>query len=180
MENTRTAIIREIVYFLTREDVGDKRVFLLSGCAGAGKTAIAHSVAYICEYEYDSLGASFFFQAGQILRDTPSQLISTIARQLSARISEYAAPLSDAIAANPSITQAPLMNQFQSLLLRPASLACTSPKPIYIPPTAIVIDAIDEGWSEKLLDVIKLFSELPSWLRIFITMRDDGSILPRL
>lgn len=172
MQDTRTAIISKVVDFLTGEDVNETRIFMLSGPAGSGKTAIAHSVACICDRQHRSLGSSFFFQSGQNLRNGPQQLVSTIARELSARNSAYASLLSHAIESNPSIIRAPLVNQFQTLLLHP-SLAVSSQSR----PTAIVIDAIDEGWSEQLLQMIKLCATLPSWLRILVTTRDDARIL---
>lgn len=175
MKNTRSTIIKEVVDFLTSLDVDEKRIFLLSGCAGSGKTAIAHSVAYICAQMHHSLGASFFFQAGHNLQNNPKYLIVSLARELSARNPEYAACLSEAIEAYPGIVHSSLANQFHCLLLRPASQVSA-----HAQPTAIVIDALDEGWSESLLDIIKSCANLPSWLRIFITVRDDASILTRL
>lgn len=175
MKDTRSQIIGEALSFLTRGEVGVTRVFLLYSCAGAGKTAIAHSVAHICDEEHHCLGASFIFQAGETLRNNPGRLVSTVARELSAQNSDYASRLGDVIEASPSITYAPITNQFQSLLLRPLSKISPPSRPV-----AIVIDAIDEGWSEQVLHVIKSFSKLPSWIRVFITLRDDGIILPRL
>lgn len=175
MVSTRSAIIDQAVTFLNCKSVGDARILLLSGCAGSGKTAVAHSVAEICEREHHSLGSSFFFEASQNLRDSPQQLITTLARELSARNFVYASHLSEAIEANPGIITAPLANQFQTLLLHPSIAASQDSQP-----TAVVIDGIDEGWSEELLRVIKLCSKLPSWIRLFMTVRDDGSILPRL
>lgn len=175
MKDTRTAVIEHAVGFLNAEDIGEKRILLLFGCAGCGKTAIAHTVARICRQDHHNLGSSFFFRAGQNLLDTPAQLVSTIARELSVQNTAYAYYLSNAIAANPSITRGPLTNQFQTLLLHPSSAASLQSRP-----TAIVIDAIDEGWSEQLLYILKLCSKLPSWIRIFVTLRDDGFILPQL
>lgn len=175
MKDTRTYIIGEGVDFLTREDVGEKRVFLLSGCVGSGKTAIAHSIAHTCHREYDSLGASFICQPGTIPGDTLKYLISTIARQLSVHSVDYASRLSDVIEANPNIAQATLIKQFQSLILNPASAATSQFRP-----TAIVIDSIDDGWSEPLHLIVKACSKLPSWIRVFITLRDNGFTLSRL
>lgn len=148
---------------------------MLSGPAGSGKTAIAHSVAHICANTHRSLASSFFFKAGVNLRDRPDQLISSISRELAAKNPIYASLVGEAIENDPGLATAPIKRQFQTLLIHLTSQLSTD-----TPPIIIVIDAIDEGWSMELLGILELWAQLPSWVRLFVTFRDDGSVPHRL
>ncbi|TEB20194.1 hypothetical protein FA13DRAFT_1645330 [Coprinellus micaceus] len=59
---TRTAVQEDIISWITTQ-----RIMWLSGPAGAGKTAIAGSVAETCE-DMGLLAGSFFFRHSQGLR----------------------------------------------------------------------------------------------------------------
>lgn len=174
LDTTRTELLVDIIKRLTTEET-TKNVFILSGPAGSGKTAIAHSVAHICNTTHRSLASSFFFKAGVSLRDRPDQLVSSIARGLAAKNSNYASFVSEAIENDPGLATAPIQRQFQTLLTSIASQLPTDTHPV-----AMVIDAIDEGWSEDLLEILESWAQLPSWIRLFVTFRDDGSVPHRL
>lgn len=174
LRTTRIKILAEIANFLTNT-TASPNVFMLSGPAGSGKTAISHSVAHICDDIHHSLASSFFFKADVNLRDKPDQLISSIARDLAGKNSEYASLLSETVKGSPNLATAPINRQFQKLLVE-----LTSQLPPNSPPVAIVVDAIDEGWAKPLLDILESWAQLPSWIRLFATFRDDGSVPSRL
>lgn len=173
LENTRIKILPEIVHVLTTT-TSTRNVFILSGPAGSGKTAIAHSVAHICDNEYGSLASSFFFKSGVNMRDRPDQLISSIAREFAGKNPTYASLVSEAIKKDLGLAGAPIKRQFHSLLH-----CLTSQLPPDTPPTTFVIDAIDEGWSKDLQVILESWAKLPSWIRLFVTFRDDGSVTHR-
>ena len=59
----------------------DTFIMWLYGAAGAGKSAIAQTIAELCE-EYKILLASFFFFRADSLRSNSKQLVATIAHQI--------------------------------------------------------------------------------------------------
>lgn len=132
-------------------------------------------MAHICDQRHHALGSSFFFRRnGESFRDRPDRLVSTVLRELSEKSPNFASRLSHAIENDPAIATAHISRQFHSLLLDLCPGA-SSDRPI-----ALVIDAVDEGWSEDLSDVLEACSKLPSWIRLFVTSRDSNSILSRL
>lgn len=168
-------VIQEAIEFLTREDIGEKRIFLLSGPAGSGKTAIAHSVARICDEQHQSLGSSFFFKAYEKLPSQLNQLVTTMVRELSAKSLSFTSQLSDAIESNPTITTAHIGRQFRSLLLDTSARVTFNHQPM-----TIVIDGTDEDSSQEFMSILKSCSETPPWIRFFVTIRNDSALLPRL
>jgi hypothetical protein len=139
----------------------------LTGVAGAGKTAIAHTIAHRC-FENQLLVSSFFFDRDTPGRNDPHALISKIAYDLSRVNSHFAEKIANAIQLNRSLTSAPISRQFEELILKP-SQRCTVDKPM-----VIVIDALDEGCNPSLLTI--LYDKvpcLPPSFRILITSRAD-------
>ena len=65
--STRTAILEEIMVWISRvgpaSDVSDKRILLLHGMAGTGKSTIANTIAF-WYYQLQRLGGSFCFKRG--------------------------------------------------------------------------------------------------------------------
>ena len=75
---TRVGILDEITEWINAED--GPRIFLLSGAAGTGKSAIAHTIAHRFK-NMNRLGSSFCFVRGRTDRG-PDKLFSTVARDL--------------------------------------------------------------------------------------------------
>ncbi|KAG8682780.1 POC1 centriolar protein A, partial [Ceratobasidium sp. 395] len=86
--------------------------------------------------------------------------------------------ISAAIENDPGLPWAPLSRQFKELVLDPCS---RHPIP---GPIVIVIDGLDEAWSNDLSDILcEHVSELPSTFRIFLTSRmspDIGGLLRKV
>lgn len=116
------------------------KIFLLTGPAGAGKSAMAHTVAQRC-HEMGILASSFFFSRDY--RDRPRRLFSSIARALATYDKELRQEIGLAIERDESLPTAPLSRQFQDLILTP-----TSKYPLG-KPCVIVIDAFDESFDDQ-------------------------------
>ncbi|KAN0073111.1 hypothetical protein V8E55_012251 [Tylopilus felleus] len=176
LPNTRIDILTEIFAWVTVPDT-KSNVYWLHGFPGSGKSTIATSVANIFR-DLRRLGAFVFFMRGVAARNDPAMLIRTLAYQLGEFDHRLGAAIAKAIEEVPSIRQASLRCQFQTLLVEPfASLKdCLREGPILI-----VIDALDEcgqcGAREELLRVLASESpRLPPTVRIFITGRAESDI----
>ena len=169
---TRDAILDNIAEWINQEDA--PRVFLLSGAAGTGKSAIAHTIAYRFK-KMGRLGALFCFVRGRTDRG-PDKLFSTIARDLADFDRRIGHALSQVVKDNKALrTTSNITQQFKNLIHKPIG-ALTMTGPI-----VIVIDALDESGDEasrkKLLEVLATRAkELPANLRILLTSRPEADI----
>ncbi|KAG9118729.1 hypothetical protein FRC07_006620, partial [Ceratobasidium sp. 392] len=181
MKNTRVELVDDIMGWVEphiqpnrASQTGGAQILLLTAVAGAGKSTIAQTVARIC-YEKKLLGSSFFFDRETEGRNTPKMLFTTVAADLSSRDPGLSECISAAIEQDRSLPMAPLSRQFEELILIPLRNC-----PI-IRPTVVLIDALDEAWSEDLLDILRdRTSELPGAIRIILTSRmrpELGSLL---
>ncbi|KAJ3533529.1 hypothetical protein NMY22_g7299 [Coprinellus aureogranulatus] len=122
---TREAIQAEVIGLIRDGDVyqWSKRITWLGGPAGAGKTAIAGSVAVACA-ELGLLAGTFFFSSvlgSGDTRRTKRCVVTTLAYQLARRgaLHEYRVQLLVAIKENPDIFSKCLQEQAQRLILDP-------------------------------------------------------------
>ncbi|KAJ3514182.1 hypothetical protein NMY22_g14828 [Coprinellus aureogranulatus] len=122
---TREAIQEEVIGLIRDGDVYEpsKRMAWLGGPAGAGKTAIAGSVAATCA-KLRLLAGTFFFssiQGSGDTRHTKRYVITTLAYQLARHktLHEYKAQLHVAIEENSDIFYKSLQEQAQCLILDP-------------------------------------------------------------
>ncbi|KAF5324674.1 hypothetical protein D9611_004095 [Ephemerocybe angulata] len=81
--DTRVAVQEEILRWVAEPIRPTEQILWVTGPAGAGKTAIAGSIADTC-YERGDLAASFFFSSfsGEVNRRRKQCLVSTLAYQL--------------------------------------------------------------------------------------------------
>ncbi|GJE93963.1 hypothetical protein PsYK624_101300 [Phanerochaete sordida] len=161
-----------------------RRLFLLTGGAGLGKSAIAHQ---LCLRLVDTkqwgvnLGASFFFSRGGV--DSAHTLFSTIAHQLA--LSQPALTPSICDAARVFLTggkEQQVRRTFEELLLKP--LAGNSGHSAFNETTFVVIDGLDECKDRELVPellhcLLVLVRRVP-WLRLFLSTRPEPHILPVL
>jgi len=176
---TRKDILDDIMGFLTAaDDASALRIFLLTGVAGCGKTAIAHTVAKMCAQSNDTtLGSSFFFSSEGGERRRPDKLFSTVARDICGRDRIFCNSICDAITEERALASASLPRQFDGLILKPAKDAA----PHRAQPLTIVIDALDEGYNKDLIGILRDTAALvPRKFRFFITSRNEAIIIPRL
>ena len=117
----------------------------LYGPVGAGKSAIAQTIAEIC-HELKFLAASFFFSRTAAGRNDHSRLISTLAYQLCLSIPYIRIYIEDAIKLDPNVFSLSLENQVQKLIIEPLSYLHNSVNQYHgrTHPTLFIIDGLDE------------------------------------
>jgi hypothetical protein len=182
LPNTRTALCQEIWEWIISTDTtggsqipdptntgetantSEAKIFFLTSVAGAGKSAIAHTIAERCHQER-ILVSSFFFDRN--VTDRRSMLFSTIARGLAGHDIGLRKQIGQAIEGDNSLPTAPGPRQFRDLILAP----CRNHRVAGL--LAVVIDALDEGYDPELLDVLcNEVPKLPGNFRILLTSRE--------
>ncbi|RDB19739.1 hypothetical protein Hypma_013220 [Hypsizygus marmoreus] len=175
LPNTRLAIINEIVEWAT-SSTDSHKIYWLSGVAGSGKSAIAHSVAERLD-DQKCLGSFYAFDATNQVDRTPQHLFSTISRDLADFSSEWETALRNVIKGNTSLRSDPSIGrQFKNFLLKPSESL------IMVGPILLVIDALDEcgdpNTRDKLLLILSQETlQLPENFRILITSRPEKDIV---
>ncbi|KAF9553497.1 hypothetical protein CPC08DRAFT_226636 [Agrocybe pediades] len=144
--NTRVAIIQNIHDWTLgkTEWLSGKPILWLKGGAGAGKSAIARSVAERCLDEGLLLGA-FFFGAGDSTRNHIGNLVATISYQISTCLPEFRDMVSAIIEDYPLIFKSSIKTQFSTLIVRPLStILANCSTTSSATPRLIIIDGLDE------------------------------------
>ncbi|KZT35367.1 hypothetical protein SISSUDRAFT_174394 [Sistotremastrum suecicum HHB10207 ss-3] len=191
LQDTRTRILEEIREWVEAEPPSDSKgasLFLLTGFAGSGKSAIAHTIAYRFSAGLDTtrgrLGSSFFFKA---LSDTEHEkrsaaaLFSNISRELASQPEnrEWKKALGSIIDARFALINSPAPSaRFDNLIRDPSQYLTVN----FIDPVLIVIDSLDECKSapverKALLTILSShLHEFPSNFRIFVTSRPEDEL----
>jgi hypothetical protein len=139
--------------------------------AGAGKSAIAHTVAQHCD-NHGLLASSFFFDRNIPDRRSPQKLFSTIARDLLKLGNNLSDDVRLILENDRSIATACQSRQFDELILEPF-LRHRMGRPV-----VIVIDGLDEGYDLETLRIFRdKVSKLPGTFRIFLTSRPLDDIV---
>jgi hypothetical protein len=180
LPNTRQAIIDEIMAWANQPASTElSKIFWLTGVAGSGKSAIAHTVAHRFQ-AMARLGSSFCFDvASQAVRG-PQHLFSTISWDLGNFDLVWKQALWNVIKEAPSLhSSLSVTEHFENFLLKPSKMLKMAG------PIVIVIDALDEcgdpAARKSLLSVLgRRIMELPSNFRILITSRPELDILETL
>ncbi|KAF7798736.1 hypothetical protein EIP86_009961 [Pleurotus ostreatoroseus] len=180
LPGTRVDTLQEIQDWVNYDGKDAERILLLTGAAGTGKSAIAHTIAYRFA-ALDRLAASFAFNRNQKER-TPDKLFPTMARDMADFDPDIGRALFSAIEQNKALrTTAQLDFQFTNFIVKPTKDL------ILIGPIVIVIDALDEcsdatdASRRELLSLLaRRVSELPSNFRILITARPEHDIISQL
>jgi NACHT domain len=120
-------------------------VLWLYGSAGAGKSAIAQTIAEMCA-KLGLIVASFFFSRASQSRNNEKRLISSIAYQLAISIPTTRSYIESAVQTDPAIFDRSLDTQIEALIIRPLENACTDSNPVDAKqwPRLIIIDGLDE------------------------------------
>ena len=170
-------IIEEITQWVNSPNGDDApRLFLLSGVAGSGKSAIAHTIANLF-YGQKRLGSSYCFARADQANRRPDNLLSTIALDIADVDGHWKKSLADIVKGDRSLrTTISVTEQFKKFILEPAMALTT------VGPILVVIDGLDEsakGQSRKdLLDTLaRGVSNFPSNFRILITTRPEPDIV---
>lgn len=177
LPGTRETFIREICDILNDPAEDAPRVCLLTGVAGSGKSAVAHSIARLYD-EQKRLGSSYFFASTDVANRNPRNLFTTIARDLSDHNAQYKAALWQAVKDDRALrtSQSP-MEQVKRLIIEPSRDLHA------VGPLVIVIDALDESGDQNsrqhILRAISLQiaeDAFPTNLRFLITGRPETDI----
>ena len=181
LAGTRESVIQDLCDILNDPAEDAPRVCLLTGVAGLGKSAVAHSIARLYDGQKRP-GSSYCFASTGVARRNPQNLFSTIARDLSDHDPQYKSALWGVVKDNRALraSTSPL-EQVEQFIIGPSKRLDA------IGHLIVVIDALDESGdqaSRRLLlqTVSKQITEnaLPTNLRFLITARPESDILAAL
>lgn len=153
-------------------------IMWLYGPAGAGKSAIAQSIAERNE-ENDNLLATFFFSRTVFGHNVVTHLVPTIAYQIAQNVPETRSHIEEVIERNPAIFSKSLGKQLQELVIKPLLLACNSESGNRDTwPKLIIIDGLDECNDSKMQAMIvqifsSAFAQYPHHLRLLVSSRPE-------
>ncbi|KAG2369752.1 hypothetical protein BDR07DRAFT_1604574 [Suillus spraguei] len=180
LPGTRTDILSQITEWINDSGDAAQRVLWLSGPAGTGKSAIAHTVADWFD-DLGGLGSCFCFDRDLKAEKRHEKVFSTIARDLADRDAEMRRTLADTVKnANVLKNTTDIVQQWRKLLMEPLKkLSESSAEPVLI-----VLEALDEsGGVETRRSLLRILAgtleaenlpqitELPSNFRILVTSR---------
>ena len=139
-ENTRVAVLEKLDDWvnLGPEIVGF--IMWLYGAAGAGKSAIAHTMAERLHTRQQLL-ATFFFSRADSSRNNIKSVIATLVYNITLSIPELHPLITATIEKDPHIFHRPFAHQLEQLILGPLH-RLSQQDVVY--PTVIVIDGLDE------------------------------------
>ena len=156
-KHTRQAILNKIMDWVMKKIDNDAFIMWLYGAAGAGKSAIAQTIAELCE-ELNLLLASFFFFRADPLRSNSKKLVATIAYQIAVVIPGVRGLMETVIENDPLILSRSLITQFTALIVEPLErLLKISIEGQVDRRNLIIIDGLDEcmdGTQVQILDMI--------------------------
>jgi len=142
---TRRAVLKKIMDWA--EDANKVALFLwLYGPAGAGKSAIAQTIAELLE-EARLLAAAFFFSRNAAGRDDKTPLVATLVYQLIISIPEIRAHVLGALEQDPALFSRSIEAQIQALIVKPLNAVAneeTLAPTLLSRPRLIILDGLDE------------------------------------
>ena len=116
LQGTRIEELEKLMDWM--DDEGERRMYVLTGLAGTGKTTIAKSAADLANGKH-ILGASFFCSRASDERSNMQLIFPTIAFQLSHYSTDFRAEILKAITSDPDIGHSLFDNQLEKLLVGP-------------------------------------------------------------
>jgi len=190
-EATRRDIIQRLDNWVHHDNPhsSTSSIFWLFGGAGAGKSALAQTIAEKFKRNED-LAASFFFFKADVNRNDGDRLIPTLALQLCRSFQGLIPIVEEMILRNPDLFKTTRQTQMLELLIAPLirlSLAETDGKPVHPNPALkshprlVVIDGLDEC-SDSIIqcDLLRIIAiaipHFPYPLRFLITSRPESHI----
>src|SRR5882757_9898426 len=141
---TRIHILSKIMDWIVGAVGWDGFIMWLYGPAGAGKSAIAQTIAELCHARHILL-ASFFFSRTDPKRNNEKSLIASIAFQIALNLPEAKDAIETAVKGDHAIFHRSVETQFTRRILEPLSkLAATGFFSSTQLPYLIIIDGLDE------------------------------------
>ena len=143
--DTRKAVLKKIMDWV--KDPNKVALFLwLYGPAGAGKSAIAQTIAELLE-KLGLLAATFFFSRNAAGRNDKTRLVATLVYQLVKSIPEIRAYVLEALEQDPALFSCSADAQIQALIVKPLNAIANEETlaPILLSrPRLIILDGLDE------------------------------------
>jgi len=166
--HTRKAVLKKITDWV--KDANKVALFLwLYGPAGAGKSAIAQTIAELLE-KLGLLAAAFFFSRNAAGRNDKTRLVPTLVYQLIKSIPEIRAHVLEALEQDPALFSCSIEAQIQALIVKPLNAAVNEEAlaPILFPrPRLIILDGLDEcGTTEAQTQILNALSTAAKHLQI--------------
>jgi len=115
--NTRLTVLDKIVKWVRLEENTNFQVLWVYGPAGSGKSAIAHTIAELCEYT--QLLAAFFFSRSDPSRNSILSIVATIAHQIYSHFPNLRDPILGALERDPLMLLKSLAHQVRCLITEP-------------------------------------------------------------
>jgi len=149
----------------------------LYGAAGAGKSAIAHTLAETCEKD-GLLLATFFFWKTAADRSNINRFITTVAYQIAGAISALHPFIEDALETDPMLYHKSTDVQLIKLIIEPLQRLHSTGFEFGNSPFVIIIDGLDECQGIDIQSgLVKLlaveFGRSPLRVRILIASRPE-------
>jgi len=178
LPGTRESILSEIKDWINRTGEDAQRIFWLSGTAGKGKSAIAHTIANW----FDERGgpvACFCFDRTQEAERRHEKIFTTIARDLADRDPVIRRTLANTVRDNELRHTKDITRQWKNFILGPVGAASQAVDT----PILVVIDALDESGEARSREQILCMlagnvdplstelTKLPAHFRVLITSR---------
>jgi len=178
--NTRVAVINRIIDWLLGKTDFDALILWLYGAAGAGKSAIAHSLAEICE-KHGRLLATFFFWKTAEERSNITRFVATIAYQIARAIPAARSYIEAVVDADPMIFHQSIDAQLMKLIIEPLRRLHSTGFDFKDSPFVIIVDGLDECQgtdiqSGLVKSLAATFHQSPIRIRIFIASRPEVNL----
>ncbi|KDR66274.1 hypothetical protein GALMADRAFT_162161 [Galerina marginata CBS 339.88] len=147
--NTRVDVLSKVMDWIIGKFGWEEYIMWLYGPAGAGKSAIAQTIAEMCHQDRKLL-ASFFFSRSDPKRNSVKTLAASLAYQVAVNIPQARSLIEGAVTNDPAIFQRSFRAQFDSLILEPLMQLYKTRWFPWFPvsppngPYLIIIDGLDE------------------------------------
>ncbi|KAM6499242.1 hypothetical protein JOM56_004750, partial [Amanita muscaria] len=142
---TRENVLRQLRHWIDNTNLSD-RIFWLRGPAGAGKSAIAQTIAHA--YKREQVAATFFFHRSDPNRNDGNRLFTTMAWQLAFSIPAIKDFIVQALDEVPHLPRTATETQFDKLVAHPFHAMNHIATQVLHP--VVIIDGIDECFDERL------------------------------
>ncbi|KAF9049428.1 hypothetical protein BDP27DRAFT_1434122 [Rhodocollybia butyracea] len=160
LSGTRDSIVNKIIEWLDNPEPGNRRILMLKGSSGTGKSTIAHSIASHY-HDLKRLGSSIFVNLPddpKTVARLPALIFPTIARDLADLDPHFRNALWNIIESDKALRKAlDPTDQYENFILGP-STTLTMSGPIVI-------------------CFLRGLKKLPTNVRIFLTVQQDSPIL---
>jgi len=152
-------------------------ILWLYGAAGAGKSAIAHTLSEICD-GHGCLLATFFFWKTAAERSDVSRFVATIAYQVARAIPASRPLIEAAVEADPMVFFQSIDTQLAKLILEPLQLLRSTGFDLGNCPFVIIVDGLDECQgnviqSGLVKSLAAAFVHSPLRIRVLIASRPE-------